>query len=62
MFKNMQTQINTKEKGNRKKYEAPVVVKLAIDTEFTYFSTSVDPTPPNPGGNSLGFNPLKFFK
>ena len=62
MFKNMPTQINTKEKGNRKKYEAPVVVKLPIDTEFTYFSTSVDPTPPHPGGNSLGFNPLKFFK
>ena len=62
MFKNMQTQINTKEKGNRKKYEAPVVVKLPIDTEFTYFSTSQDPVPDHPTENSFGFNPLKFFK
>jgi hypothetical protein len=58
----MHTPINTKEKGNRKKYEAPVVVKLPIHTEFTYFSTSQDPVPQHPGENSLGFNPLKFFK
>jgi hypothetical protein len=58
----MHTQANKKETGSRKKYETPVVEKIQIDTEFTYFSTSLDPVPANPGQNSIVFNPFKFFK
>jgi hypothetical protein len=58
----MHTQENNTEAGKRKGYQAPIVEKIQIDTEFTYFSTSVDPVAPNPGENSLGFNPLKFFR
>jgi hypothetical protein len=58
----MHTQENNTEAGKRKSYQAPIVEKIQIDTEFTYFSTSQDPVPANPTGNSLTFNPLKFFK
>jgi hypothetical protein len=58
----MHTQENKTEAGKRKTYHAPIVEKIQIDTEFTYFSTSQDPAPANPGQNSLGFNPLKFFR
>ena len=58
----MYTQEKNTEAGNRKGYQAPNVEKIQIDTEFTYFSTSQDPVPANPTGNSLTFNPLKFFK
>ena len=58
----MHTQEKNTEVGKRKTYESPKVEKIQIDTEFTYFSTSQDPVPQNPGQNSLGFNPLKFFK
>jgi hypothetical protein len=58
----MHTQEKNTEVGKRKTYESSKVEKIQIDTEFTYFSTSVDPVPANPGENSLGFNPLKFFK
>ena len=58
----MQTQENKTEAGKRKTYHAPIVEKIQIDTEFTYFSTSQDPVPTNPGQNSLVFNPLKFLK
>ena len=58
----MHTQGNKTEEEKRKSYQAPIVEKIQIDTEFTYFSTSQDPVPQNPGQNSLGFNPLKFFR
>ena len=58
----MYTQEKNTEAGKRKGYQAPNVEKIQIDTEFTYFSTSQDPVPANPTGNSLTFNPLKFFK
>ncbi len=58
----MHTQENKTEAGKRKSYQAPVVEKIEIDTEFTYFSTSQDPAPASPGQNSIVFNPLKFFK
>ena len=58
----MHTQENKTEAGKRKGYQAPNVEKIKIDTEFTYFSTSQDPVPANPTGNSLTFNPLKFLK
>ena len=58
----MHTQEKNTEAGKRKGYQAPNVEKIQIDTEFTYFSTSQDPVPANPTGNSLTFNPLKFFK
>jgi hypothetical protein len=58
----MHTQENKTEAGKRKTYQAPIVEKIQIDTEFTYFSTSQDPVPANPTGNSLTFNPLKFLK
>jgi hypothetical protein len=58
----MHTQENKTEAGKRKTYHAPIVEKIQIDTEFTYFSTSQDPVPANPAGNSLTFNPLKFLK
>jgi hypothetical protein len=58
----MHTQANKKEKAIRKKYQTPVVEKIKIDTEFTYFTTSQDPVPANPGQNSIVFNPFKFFK
>lgn len=58
----MQTQANKKETVSRKKYVTPLVEKIQIDTEFTYFTTSQDPVPANPGQNSLVFNPFKFFK
>jgi hypothetical protein len=58
----MHTQEKNTEAGKRKTYHAPIVEKIQIDTEFTYFSTSQDPVPTNPGQNSLVFNPLKFLK
>ena len=61
----MQTQDTQKDQSKRSKrsvYQAPNVEKIQIDTEFTYFSTSQDPVPANPTGNSLTFNPLKFLK
>jgi hypothetical protein len=58
----MHTQEKNTEAGKRKGYQAPNVEKIQIDTEFTYFSTSQDPVPANPTGNSLTFNPLKFLK
>jgi hypothetical protein len=58
----MHTQENNTEAGKRKSYQAPIVEKIQIDTEFTYFTTSQDPVPANPTGNSLTFNPFKFFK
>ena len=58
----MHTQEKNTEAVKRKGYQAPNVEKIQIDTEFTYFSTSQDPVPANPTGNSLTFNPLKFLK
>jgi hypothetical protein len=58
----MHTQEKNTEAGKRKGYQAPNVEKIQIDTEFTYFSTSQDPVPANPTGNSLTFNPFKFLK
>jgi hypothetical protein len=58
----MHTQEKNTEAGKRKGYQAPNVEKIQIDTEFTYFSTSQDPVPTNPTGNSLTFNPFKFLK
>ena len=58
----MHTQEKNTEAGKRKGYQVPNVEKIQIDTEFTYFSTSHDPVPANPTGNSLTFNPLKFLK
>ena len=57
----MHTKEMNPEAGKRKAYQAPNVEKIQIDTEFTYFSTSQDPVPANPGQNSLVFNPLKFL-
>ena len=58
----MQTQENKMEAGKRKGYQAPNVEKIQIDTEFTFFTTSTGYEVPNNPGNSLTFNPLKFFK
>ena len=62
--RNMHTQENKTEAGKRKRYQAPNVEKIQIDTEFTYFTSSQSTTPPpeNPGQNSIIFNPLKFLK
>ena len=58
----MHTQENNTEAGKRKTYQAPIVEKIQIDTEFTFFTTSTgEPIPGNPG-NSLEFNPFKFLK
>ena len=58
----MHTQENNTEAGKRKSYQAPIVEKIEIDTEFTFFTTSTEPVPGNPPGNSLTFNPFKFLK
>jgi hypothetical protein len=61
----MQTQDTQKDQSKRSKrsvYQAPIVEKIQIDTEFTYFTTSTEPVPGHPPGNSLTFNPFKFFK
>jgi hypothetical protein len=58
----MQTQENNTEAGKRKSYQAPIVEKIEIDTEFTFFTTSTGQQIPNNPGNSLEFNPFKFFK
>jgi hypothetical protein len=58
----MHTQEINKEAGKRKSYQAPIVEKIQIDTEFTFFTTSTGQGVPNNPGNSLEFNPLKFFK
>ena len=59
----MHTQENKTEAGKRKGYQAPNVEKIQIDTEFTFFTTSTgEPVPGHPPGNSLTFNPLKFLK
>jgi|GEM_PF-2887750 hypothetical protein len=61
----MQTQDTQKDQSKRSKrsvYQAPVVEKIQIDTEFTFFTTSTGQGIPNNPGNSLEFNPLKFFK
>jgi len=60
----MHTQENKTEAGKRKTYHAPIVEKIQIDTEFTYFTSSQSQTPPGevPGQNSIIFNPFKFFK
>jgi hypothetical protein len=60
----MHTQGNKTEEEKRKSYQAPIVEKIQIDTEFTYFTSSQSTTPPpeNPGQNSIIFNPLKFLK
>jgi hypothetical protein len=58
----MHTQEKNTEAGERKSYQAPVVEKIQIDTEFTFFTTSTGQGVPNNPGNSLEFNPLKFFK
>jgi hypothetical protein len=58
----MHTQENNTEAGKRKTYHAPIVEKIQIDTEFTFFTTSTGQGIPNTPGNSLEFNPLKFFK
>jgi len=58
----MHTQENNTEVGKRKSYQAPIVEKIQIDTEFTFFTTSTGQGVPNNPGNSLEFNPLKFFR
>ncbi len=58
----MHTQATKTEKGQRKAYTSPQVEKIQIDTEFTFFTTSTGQGIPNNPGNSLEFNPLKFFK
>ena len=58
----MHTQEKNPEAGERKSYQAPIVEKIQIDTEFTFFTTSTGQGVPNNPGNSLEFNPLKFFK
>jgi hypothetical protein len=58
----MHTQENNTEAGIRKSYQAPIVEKIQIDTEFTFFTTSTGQQIPNNPGNSLEFNPFKFFK
>jgi hypothetical protein len=59
----MHTQENKMEAGKRKSYQAPVVEKIQIDTEFTFFTTSTGGTGNTPPGeNSIVFNPFKFFK
>jgi len=58
----MHTQENNTEAGKRKSYQAPIVEKIQIDTEFTFFTTSTGQGIPNNPGNSLEFNPFKFFK
>ena len=60
----MHTQENKAEAGKRKTYHAPIVEKIQIDAEFTYFTSSQSTTPPpeNPGQNSIIFNPFKFLK
>jgi hypothetical protein len=60
----MQTQENKMEAGKRKSYQAPIVEKIQIDTEFTYFTSSQSNTPPTETGgqNSIIFNTFKFFK
>jgi hypothetical protein len=44
----MHTQENKTEAGKRKTYRAPIVEKIQIDTEFTFFTTSTEPVPGNP--------------
>jgi hypothetical protein len=56
------TQKNQGKRGKRSVYQAPVVEKIQIDTEFTYFSTSNPNGSTPPGESSIEFNPLKFFK
>jgi hypothetical protein len=58
----MHTQEKNTEAGKRKTYHAPIVEKIQIDTEFTFFTTSTGQGIPNNPGNSLEFNPFKFFK
>jgi len=58
----MHTQKNKMEAGKRKTYHAPIVEKIQIDTEFTFFTTSTGQQIPNNPGNSLTFNPFKFLK
>jgi hypothetical protein len=58
----MHTQENNTEAGIRKSDQAPIVEKIQIDTEFTFFTTSTGQQIPNNPGNSLEFNPFKFFK
>jgi hypothetical protein len=58
----MHTQENKTEEEKRKVYQSPIVEKIHIDTEFTYFNTSSPNGSTPPGENSLIFNPLKFFK
>jgi hypothetical protein len=58
----MHIQENKSEAVKRKTYHAPIVEKIQIDTEFTFFTTSTGQGIPNNPGNSLEFNPLKFFK
>jgi hypothetical protein len=59
----MHTQEKNTEAGKRKTYQAPIVEKIQIDTEFTYFTTSTgEQVPGHPPGNSLTFNPFKFLK
>ena len=58
----MHTQEIKTKAGKRKTYLAPKVENIQIDTEFTFFTTSTGYEVPNNPGNSLTFNPLKFFK
>ena len=58
----MHIQENKSEAVKLKTYHAPIVEKIQIDTEFTFFTTSTGQGIPNNPGNSLEFNPLKFFK
>jgi hypothetical protein len=58
----MHTHEKNTEAGKRKTYHAPIVEKIQIDTEFTFFTTSTGQGIPNNPGNSLEFNPFKFLK